>query len=193
MRNSTKFLIALSGILYIILGIICIAKPAAALASMAWLLGLITLVSGISELIAVLNAQQVIPNSGTRVLSAIFQIIVGCILLNNSWLVFVSLPVIFSMWVLIEGVIIAVKAFDYKQVDFKYWWCILILGICGAIFGFSGLKNPVSAGKTLTFLVGIGVIAEGIAYLITLAGINRFQKKVKKVRTAIYEAMAEEQ
>ena len=180
MRNSTKILIAVSGLLFIILGILCISRPGAALFSMAWLLGLITLVSGVLELIAVLNAQRFIPNSGTRVLSAIFQIIIGCILLNHKLLVTVSLPIIFAIWVLVEGVIIAVKAFDYKQVDFKYWWCILLLGVAGAALGFLGLRNPDIAGKTLSTLVGIGVIVEGISYLVTLGGINRFEKRVKE-------------
>ncbi len=179
MRNSNKILIAVSGILFILLGILCIAKPGAALFSMAWLLGLITLISGIAELIMVLNAQRFIPNSGTRVLSAIFQILVGCLLLGHKWLVTISLPVIFAIFVLVEGIVIAVKSFDYKQVDFKYWWCLLILGVAGAVLGFLGLRNPDVAGKTLSILVGIGVIAEGISFLVTLGGINRFEKRVK--------------
>ncbi len=179
MRNSTKILIAVSGVMFIILGILCIAKPGPALFSIAWLLGLITLISGIAELIMVLNAQRFIPNSGTRVLSAIFQIVVGCLLLGHKWLVTISLPVIFAIFVLVEGIVIAVKAFDYKQVDFKYWWCLLILGVAGAVLGFLGLRNPDVAGKTLSILVGIGAIAEGISFLVTLSGINRFEKRVK--------------
>ncbi len=179
MRNSTKILIAVSGVMFIILGILCIAKPGPALFSIAWLLGLITLISGIAELIMVLNAQRFIPNSGTRVLSAVFQIVVGCLLLGHKWLVTISLPVIFAIFVLVEGIVIAVKSFDYKQVDFKYWWCLLILGVAGAVLGFLGLRNPDVAGKTLSILVGIGVIAEGISFLVTLGGINRFEKRVK--------------
>ena len=189
MRKSTKILIAVSGILFILLGILCIARPAAALFSMAWLLGLITLISGVAELIAVLNAQRFIPNSGTRVLSAVFQIIIGCILLSHKLLVTVSLPILFAVWVLVEGVIIAVKAFDYKQVEFKYWWCILILGVAGAVLGFLGLRNPDVAGKTLSLLVGIGVIVEGISYLVTLGGINRFEKRVKEFKNDVKDAI----
>jgi len=193
MRKSIKIFIAVTGILFIILGLICVFSPATALVSLAWLLGIITLLSGISELVTVLNAQQFIPNSGTRVLSSIFQIVIGCILLSNKLLVSASLVVIFAVWVLVEGIVVAVKAFDYKQVEYKFWWCILILGVCGAVLGFLGLIHPVAAGKTLTVLVGLGVISEGISYLVTLGGIKRFEKKVKNVRGAIRDAMAEEQ
>ena len=187
MRKSTKILIAVSGILFILLGILCIAKPGAALFSMAWLLGLITLISGVAELVMVLNAQRFIPNSGTRVLSSVFQIIVGFFLLAHKWFVTVSLPFLFALFVLIEGVVIVVKSFDYKQVDFKYWWCLLILGVAGAVLGFLGLRNPEAAGKTLSILVGIGVIVEGISNLVALGGINRFEKRLKDFKEAVSE------
>ncbi len=193
MRNSIKILIAVTGGLFILLGILCLTNPGGALFSLAWLMGIITLTSGIVELITILNLQHFIPNSGTRVLSAVFQIIVGCILLGNQLLVTASLPIIFALWIMVEGIIIAIKAFDYKQVAFQYWWCILILGICGAVLGFLGLRDPVAAGKTLSILIGLGIISEGISFLVTLGGINRFEKKVKEVRGAVREALADEQ
>lgn len=72
------------------------------------------------------------------------------------------------MWVLIESVIIAVNSFDYKAVGFPFWWIILLLGICGAILGVLGLKNPDVTATTLSTLIGPGVIAMGAAYLFAL-------------------------
>lgn len=191
MVKKIKTLIAISGILLIILGILFIANPGSALTTMAWLIGFTTLLAGIIELTAVLNAQEMIPNSGTRVLSAVFQIIVGFILLANKWLVAVSLPIMFSIWVMIEGIIVVVKAFDYKKVEYKWWWCVLLLGVAGAILGFCALVNPVKTGVLLSILVGIGVLTEGISYLVTLGGINRFQKRVKEGVNTIREKVGE--
>ena len=159
---------------------------------MAWLLGFITLLSGISQLLFTLNAQDYIPNSGTRVLSSILQIIVGCILLSHNLFVGAALPFIFAAWVMVEGVIGAVKSFDYKQVDYKYWWCILILGVAAAILGFCGLSNPVAAGKTLGVFIGIAVILEGISYFVMLAGIKRFEKRVKTVKENVSKFLNQE-
>ena len=80
-----------------------------------------------------------------------------------------------------EGVIIAIQSFDYKKVGFPYWWAILLLGIAGAVLGFLGIRNPEAAGKTLSTLIGLGIIANGVAYLIGFAGLKRFEKQVKKV------------
>ena len=179
MRKSIKILIATTGVLFILLGIIFLCKPLDAISSMALLLGFFTLLSGISELVFVLNAQRFIPNSGTRVLSAVFQILLGCILLSHNAFVSTAIPVIFSLWVIAEGVIAAVKSFDYKQVGYKAWWCVLLLGIAAAVLGFLGLTNINAAAATFSILVGIAIIIEGISYFILLGGINRFEKKVE--------------
>lgn len=180
MTKSIKLFIGITGALILITGILFLCNPGGAIFSMAWLLGLFVLLSGISELVFVLNAQRFIPNSGTRVLSAVFQILLGGILLAHPLLVSVALPVIFSIWVMAEGVIAIVKSFDYKQVGYKFWWGSLILGLAGAILGFLGLFNIQAAGKTLGVLIGLALIFEGISYFVMLGGINRFEKAVKE-------------
>ena len=112
-------------------------------------------------------------------LSAILQIILGLIFLCNNLFLAVSLPVIFAMWVLIESVIIAVNSFDYKRVGFPGWWAILLLGICGAVLGVMGLRNPDVSAATLTTLIGLGVIAMGAAYLFALIGIKKFENLIR--------------
>lgn len=148
----------------------------------AWLIGLFTLIAGISKLVFALKTQLFLPNSGTRALSGLMEIIIGIIFLGNNIFVAFSLPVIFAMWVLIESIIIAVNSFDYKRVGFPGWFVILLLGICGIVLGVLGLKNPDVTAATLSTLIGLGVIAMGAAYLFALLGITRFQKRVDGFR-----------
>lgn len=192
MKKSTKIWLAVAGILLIVLGVVCICRPAATLFTTAWLIGCFTLFSGIAELVFTFRTQAFLPNSGSRMLSALLQIILGIIFLGNNLFVTVSLPVIFAMWVLIEGVVIAVQSFDFKKVGFPYWWCILLLGIAGAILGMLGLRNPDVTAATLSALIGIGIIANGVAYIVALCGINKFEKKVDGVRSAIRGAIDEQ-
>ena len=110
-KTSTKILLAVAGILLIVLGIVCIANPAATLFSTAWMIGCLTLVSGIAELIFTFKTQAFLPNSGTRMLSSILQILLGIIFLGHNLFVTISLPIIFASWVLIEGIILAVQSF----------------------------------------------------------------------------------
>ena len=181
-KTSTKILLAVAGILLIVLGIVCIANPAATLFSTAWMIGCLTLVSGIAELIFTFKTQAFLPNSGTRMLSSILQILLGIIFLGHNLFVTISLPIIFASWILIEGIILAVQSFDYKQLGFSAWWSVLLLGIAGAVLGFLGLKNPDVSATTLSTLIGIGIIAMGASYLYALFAINKFENKVEGIR-----------
>ncbi len=185
MKNSSKIWLAIAGILLVALGVVCITKPAATLFTTAWVIGVFTLIAGISKLMFTFKTQAFLPNSGSRALSAVLEIIIGIIFLGNNLFLAISLPVIFAMWVLFEGVIIAVDSFDYKRVGFSGWFVILLLGICGIVLGILGLKNPDITARTLSTLIGLGVIAMGAAYLFALLGITRFEKKVEGFRRGI--------
>lgn len=191
-KTSTKILLAVAGILLIVLGIVCIANPAATLFSTAWMIGCLTLVSGIAELIFTFKTQAFLPNSGTRMLSSILQILLGIIFLGHNLFVTISLPIIFASWVLIEGIIVAVQSFDYKQLGFSAWWSVLLLGIAGAVLGFLGLKNPDVAGTALSWIIGLGIISAGVAYLLALFGINRVENNLKQFRANVKNAIDEQ-
>jgi len=178
MKKSTKIWLVISGILLIVLGVVCIAKPANTLFATAWLLGCFTLLAGIFKMVFTFQTQLFLPNSGSRMLSALLQILIGCFFLFNIFATTASLPFAFAFWIMLEGIIIAVQSFDYKKVGFGAWWGILLLGIAGAVLGFFGMRNPEISGKTLSTLIGIGIIANGIAYLVAFAGIKRFEKSI---------------
>ena len=193
MKTSTKIWLCIAGVLLIILGVICIAKPDITLVSAAWILGCITLASGIAKLIFVFKTQRFMPNSGTRMLSGLLDILFGCFFLFHILGTAVSLPIIFAIWVIVEGVIIAIESFDYKKAGFQYWWGFLILGIAAAVLGFLGLRNLDIAAVTLSTLIGLGVIMNGLSYILAVAGVNRFEKKVGEMRSAVRDAIAERQ
>lgn len=185
MKTSTKIWLAIAGILLVVLGVLCISRPAETLFTTAWLIGLFTLFAGVSKLMFTLRTQAFLPNSGTRTLSAILEIIIGIIFLANNVFLAFSLPVIFAMWITIESVIIVVNSFDYKRVGFPGWWGILLLGICGVVLGILGLRNPDVTAATLSTLIGLGVIAMGASYLIALLGIQKFENRVKEFNQTI--------
>ena len=143
------------------------------------------LISGISKLVFTFRTQAFLPNSGTRALSAILDIFFGCFFLFNILGTAVSLPVVFAIWVMIEGVVIAVQSFDYKKVGFPMWWVLLLLGAGAAVLGYVGLKNLEVTAGVLSAIIGIAIIANGLAYILAVIGVNRFEKKVDRLERII--------
>jgi len=181
MKSSSKIWLAISGILLVALGVLCICKPAATLFTTAWMIGCFTLISGFSKMIFTFRTQKFLPNSGSRMLSALLQIILGFILLANNLFVAVSLPLVFVLWVFVESVVIAIQSFDYKKIGYSGWWCILLLGIAGIVLSYYGLRNMDVSAMTLSTFIGVAICLLGLGHLVALCGINRFENKVKDV------------
>ena len=181
MKNGKKLWICLAGILLIALGVYFIINPNITLMSAAYVLGFLTLFTGIFKLIFTFRTQAFMPNSGTRMLTALLDIFFGCFFLFNLLGTAMSLPLVFAIWVIIEGISILVTSFDYKKVGFPYWWILLLLGIIGIVLGVLGLMNMEATAVTLSVLISIAVILFGLAHIPAVAGINRFEKQIEKV------------
>ena len=193
MEKSTKFWLVISGILLVALGILCIANPEATLFATAWLIGCFTLVSGISRLAFTFRTERYLPNSGTRMLSALLQIFIGILFLCNNIFVAISIPIVCAMWVIVEGVILFIQSFDFKKVGFSFWWLLMLLGIGIAVLGILGLYHLDATGYIVAILIGVAIIAIGIAYLVAFTGIHKFDKEVAKLNNSIKDMMQQPQ
>ena len=93
------------------------------------------------------------------------------------------------LWVIFEGVIIFIQSFDFKKVGFGSWWMLMILGILVVVLGVLGLYNVEVTGNIVAILIGIGIIAMGVAYLLAYSGIHKFEKEVVNFNNAVKDAM----
>lgn len=177
--TSRKICLGITGAAFIALGIFCICRPGATVLSIATLAGILTLVSGIATLFYWAGVRAFFPQSGATFLSGVLQVLLGILLLSNKFLVAEALPIIFAFWMLMEGINLAVRALDYRRVGFPVWWLQLCFGIGAALLGLASLREPLSVGGgTLSATIGIGLILIGVTYLVGLAGVSRFQRRL---------------
>lgn len=181
MKRINIYLIV-TAVLLIALGIVCIFNPGASFASAAWLMGLFILASGISSLIFGLRAQAFLPNAGSTTLLAVFQIIIGLMLAANLLASEIALIAVFAMWVMFEGVSLAVLSIDYKKGGYDRWWLMLLLGVCSIILGFLALREPEYTGTFLGILLGLGILANGIVRIVAFFGLKRIEKRLRDIQ-----------
>ncbi len=182
MKKVNAYLI-ITALLLIVLGVVCVMNPQEIFASMAWVAGLLILVSGFTTLFFGLRAQKYLPNAGSTMLMAVFQIIIGLILLCNTAIVAeVVVTLVFSMWVMIEGVSLGVLAFDYKKSGYDLWWIMMLLGVCSVVLGFLALRNPSDTSTFLGIMLGIGIFANGIVRIIAFTALKRIGEAVRDMK-----------
>ena len=61
------------------------------------------------------------------------------------------------------------------------------IGIGAAVLGFLGLRNLDVTAGVLSAIIGIAIIANGLAYILAVVGVNRFEKRVDSLGRIIDE------
>ena len=58
--------------------------------------------------------------------------------------------------------------------------CLLaVLVICAGCYGL--FCNPAASAATIAWLVGLGIILDGVSYWVRVAAVNRVQKKMHRI------------
>ena len=100
----------ITGAALVALGIICLCNPLSTVISLAWIIGLLTLVSGISTLLNWIRLKSYFPQSGSILLSSILQIIIGILFLRHDLALAAIMPIIFALFLIIEGANLAIRS-----------------------------------------------------------------------------------
>ena len=81
-----------------------------------------------------------------------------------------------------------------QQTIGRSWWLILLFGIVSTLFGVMALLNPVAAGASLTWAIGILAVAEGVVGLIGAfnrnSGVSRGWMVFYALISLVFGAMA---
>jgi uncharacterized membrane protein HdeD (DUF308 family) len=180
MLKELKIMLGVTGVLLVILGILCMSNPGATLLSMALWIGVTTFVSGICWLVFSIRSREFLPNSGMMIFQGVLMIIIGILFLMDLPVLALSLPFVFTFWIFTEGLSLAIVSFDFKKAGFPYWWIQLLLGIFGVLASVYCFYHPVATGIAMSLMLGMGIISNGIYRFVALAGLNRFEKEIKK-------------
>jgi len=191
MKTSSKIWMCLGGIALVALGVLCIKYPGGTLLSLAWLFGLIFFLGGCTQMAAWAATRRFIPRSGLMFFSALLQIILGCLMLFHPAPMMAALPFLFAFWLLFEGIDIAISSFDFKVVGFRRWWILCCLGVLAACFGAYCLFNPNVSVETIAWLVGLGIILDGVSNWVKILVINKMEKRFSRLGDRFRAAVKE--
>ena len=187
MKTSTKIWMCLAGVALVALGVLCIVYPGSTLLSLSWLFGLFFFLGGCTQMAAWAATRGFMPLSGLSFFSALLQIILGCVMLFHPAPVMVALPFIFAFWLLFEGINLAIGSADFRRVGFGHWWIQCCFGVLAACIGVYCLLNPAASINTIAWIVGIGIILDGIGNWVKVALVNKVEKRFIKLHDRLKE------
>lgn len=161
--KSFRILNVAAGALLIAAGIYCLCNQDIAVLSAGLLLGLFMLVSGIIEIVVFAGTSGLLIGSGWLLLDGVLTVILSLFLLLNQWFTLMSLPFLFTAWLLFSGVSRFVSAFDLKALGVRAWGWVLALGIVLTVAGFVCMMDPWVSVAAMGVTVGVVFLLEGVS------------------------------
>ena len=164
--KSMKFLNIIAGVLLIAVGIYCLCNQDIAAMTAGLLLGVFMLLSGIIEIVVFATTSGLMFGSGWLLLDGILTVILSLFLLFNQWFTMMSLPFLFTLWLLFSGISRFVSAFDLRAVGVRGWGWVLGVGIILVVVGFICMMDPWVSVAAIGMTVGLTFLLEGISSII---------------------------
>ena len=156
--KSMRVLNIVSGVLLIAVGI--------AAATAGFMVGIFMLVSGIIEIVVFAVTSGLLFGSGWLLLDGVLTVILSLFLLFNQWFTMLSLPLLFTLWLLFSGISRFVSAFDLKALGVHNWGWVLAVGIVLMIAGFICMMDPLVSITAVGMTVGLVFLLEGISAIV---------------------------
>ncbi|MHB8476106.1 MAG: HdeD family acid-resistance protein [Steroidobacteraceae bacterium] len=153
------------GIVLFIRGLLAIIVPPIATIAVEVLIGWLLLMSGIVGLIATLRMRNA-PGRGWSLASAVLGIVAGIVLLAWPLSGAVSLTMILTVFLVLEGVVSILYALEHKRELSGRWGAMLFSGVVDLLLAgiiFAGL--PGTAAWAIGLLVGINLVFGGSALI----------------------------
>ena len=158
--KRSKWLLLL-GALLVLSGIYVIFNPITALLASAMFIGLVFILLGAGYLMVFRES-----NSNMMLALGILDLVIGVLFLANIGITAVSMPIVFALWTLFNGITEIVMGVEMKQSHDTNWPILFWGGIGGLIFSLLIFAYPIIGTVMITALIGIYLMAYGILEIV---------------------------
>jgi uncharacterized membrane protein HdeD (DUF308 family) len=153
------------GIVLLVLGLLAIVVPQIATIAVAVFIGWILLVSGAVGLIATFRMRTA-PGFWWSLISAILGIVAGILLFRSPVSGALSLTVILTVFLIIEGIVSILFALEHKRELSGRWGAMLFSGLVDLFLAGIIIEGlPGTAAWAIGLLIGVNLVFGGTALI----------------------------
>jgi uncharacterized membrane protein HdeD (DUF308 family) len=161
---STWWIFLVTGIAWLLFSIIVFRFDWTTVNAIAILFGVVVVVAGINELVALFMVRGGWWKALHAVLGVVF-VVIGIIAFTSPGNTFRALAAVFSFYLLLKGSFDIVVAFASKGVS-DLWWIELVAGILQIALAFWAAGDFNDKAILLVVWVGAGAMIRGVAQLV---------------------------
>jgi uncharacterized membrane protein HdeD (DUF308 family) len=150
------WVVLIAGVITAFVGLILIFNPFDSIAALAWLLGLVLIISGIASLFSASRRQY-----GIGI--AVFSILVGLVLLLWPDVTIQVVAIVAGIGFIVRGILrILIGASDRRG----SWTVLVFIGLVGIAFGIAVVVWPDVTIAVVGVLMGVAALVTGIGEIV---------------------------
>lgn len=188
-KNWWWFLI--TGIIFIIAGIVIYAKPLSGYASLSILFSVVILCSGISQLFFSLSNSGILKGWGWILVSGILDAAIGSYLLMYPLVTMATLPYFVGFWLVFRSFSIMGSSLDLKDLKAGGWGWLLFGGIVVMALGFLVIYYPAAGVVGIIAVSGTAFIIGGILNIYLAFQLKSLKMDVSRIESSIGKIKSE--
>lgn len=160
MRKTWTWLVMVSGVAMLFLGVWFLFHPAISLLTFTSFIGVLLMINGVFLIVNYIVNHTY--TSAWVLIEGIVTTLIAVIILLNSQMTVLTLTAMFGIWVVFSGIVRIIAAFAVKKAELSNWVWILTFGIISTLFGFIMLSNPIIGMIGIVVAMGVFFIVQGI-------------------------------
>ncbi len=183
-QSISDISILITALLSFFLGLILIGTPIGSLSFFHFTISISIIILGLALTFVKIYRKDTVSN----ILLSFILFIIGTYFLHNPKTFLSIFPILFSLYIFLNGIIKFSTFCVYKSNNFKGFFRTLFASILDFIFGFIIIINPSKSIKPLTYILGIYFILIGFNHFIDYLRVkfpNNFLFKKRRFRITL--------
>ena len=181
----------ISSVLLFLFGLILAVNAEGFIKSITVAIGVVLLLIGVFPVIDYFRYRKDGLGASIGLISGIFSIVCGLMLLINEDLLMILIPVFIGVWMIINGINKIQVSFEIKDLGEKSWVITFIYSILIMVLGGYFIVNPISGATTVTSFIGIILciyaVLDIIDCIIIKVKVKNFKKELEKIENNIVD------
>ena len=181
----------ISSLLLLLFGLVLAVNAEGFIKSITVAIGVVLLLIGVFPVIDYFRYRKEGLGASVGLISGIFSIVCGLMLLINEDLLMILIPVFIGVWMIINGINKIQVSFEIKDLGEKSWIITFIYSILIIVLGGYFIVNPISGATTVTSFIGIVLciyaVLDIIDCVIIKVKVKNFKKDLDKIENNVVD------
>lgn len=181
----------ISSVLLFLFGLVLAVNAEGFIKSITVAIGVVLLLIGVFPVIDYFRYRKEGLGASVGLISGIFSIVCGLMLLINEDLLMILIPVFIGVWMIINGINKIQVSFEIKDLGEKSWIITFIYSILIIVLGGYFIVNPISGATTVTSFIGIVLciyaVLDIIDCVIIKVKVKNFKKDLDKIENNVVD------